>query len=458
MEPWGTDAHCSVSQLLPEDKLSWVCKYPGDVPASAWGASGALSFSAWTQAGADYFSALSAAGASSSCAMLGPCYPVLTSQANVWQTCQTQKLSNLPLNTAAVNGLTTCIACCNSATAYADASCQQYDSSNPKINTVFQWPQHANSTGPYASANDRIDCLQSCQGLHGSIQSFVDDTEGSVHPLALALFNATCAARNASSAAVPAPATSDGGAMAAVLGAIASSYKATALRYVADMMLAWRALVVCGLFLPFIMSFAWLGAMRMFVAPLVYLTVLCVDIATLGVTLYCFSKAGAIGKNSFNGIVSYSDAGGFSFNATAASQASAQLSTTPTGAISCSYACLLYVVAYALVRRRHHRRHLRPGRHLQEADVLPGHRVRHPDRAHLAVHPLPAAAPEAGHRHHQGCLRLTKEGAVAHLLPLRRRPGHLGLHGLVGGCGHLRVLVGRAQEARLLRLGAGRLR
>lgn len=327
------------SQLLPEDKLSWVCKYPGDVSASAWGASGALSFSAWTQAESNYFSALSSAGVSSSCALLGPCYPVLTSQANVWQTCQTQKLSNLPLNTAAVNGLTTCIACCNSATAYSDNSCLQYDPSNPRINTVFQWSQFANSTGPYASANARIGCLQSCQGLHGSIQSFADDTEGSIHPLALALFNATCAAGNAAAAAVPAPATTDGGAMAAVLGSIAASYKATALRYVADMMLAWRALVVCGLFLPFIMSFAWLAAIRMFVAPLVYLTVLCVDVATAGVTLYCFSKAGAIGKNSFDGVVSYSDAGGFSFNSTAASLASAQLATTPSGAMPRSFAC-----------------------------------------------------------------------------------------------------------------------
>ena len=307
-----------------------MCKYPVDVPASAWGASGALSFSAWSAADADYFTSLSAAGKASSCALKGPCYPVLTSQANVWQTCQTQKLTNLPLSTAAVTGLTTCISCCNSATAYTDASCSVLDSSG--MNIMFQWPQHANSTGPYASANDRIGCLQSCQSLHGSIDSFADDTTGSIHPIALGLFQAQCSAAGATAAAVPAPATADGGAMAAVLGAIASTYKATALRYVGDMMLAWRALVVCGLFLPFIMSFAWLAAIRMFVAPLVYMTVLCVDLATAGVTLFCFSKSGAIGGNSFSGIVSYSDKGGFSFNATAASQASTQLSTTPSDA------------------------------------------------------------------------------------------------------------------------------
>ena len=313
---------------MPYDALSWVCKYPNDVAASAWGASGALSFSDWSQADGDYYPSLSTAGKTSSCALQGPCYPVLTSQANVWQTCQTQKLTNLPLSTTAVNGLTTCISCCNSATAYTDASCSVLDADG--MNIMFQWPQHANSTGPYASANDRIGCLQSCQSLHGSIESFADDTEGSVHPIALGLFQAKCAAVGATAAAVPAPATADGGAMAAVLNSIAASYKATALRYVGDMMLAWRALVVCGLFLPFILSFFWLAAIRYSVKPLVYMTVLCVDLATAGVTLYCFSKSGAIGGNSFSGIVSYSDKGGFSFNATAASQASTQLTTTPS--------------------------------------------------------------------------------------------------------------------------------
>jgi hypothetical protein len=205
------------------------------------------------------------------------------------------------------------------------------------VNSVFQW---TGATGPSASANARIGCLQSCQSLHGSITSFADATSGSVHPLALALFDAHCAAANVPSAAIPAPGTADNGAMAAVLGSIASTYKATALRYAGDMLNAWEALVVCGLFLPFMLSFVWLGALRVAVGPIVWFTVFIVDLATGGVTLYCFSKSGAMGSNSFDGIVSYSDAGGFSFNSTAASATANTLSTLPAGAYAFVCVCV----------------------------------------------------------------------------------------------------------------------
>jgi hypothetical protein len=198
------------------------------------------------------------------------------------------------------------------------------------VNSVFQW---TGATGVNASANARIGCLQSCQSLHGSITSFADATAGSVHPLALALFDAHCAAANANASAIPAPGTADNGAMAAVLSSISASYKATALRYVGDLLNAWKAMVVCGLFLPFMLSFVWLATLRVAVGPIVWLTVLLVDLATGGVTLYCFSKSGAMGSNSFDGIVSYSDAGGFSFNSTAASSSVNTLSTVPTGAL-----------------------------------------------------------------------------------------------------------------------------
>jgi hypothetical protein len=64
-------------------------------------------------ASADYYEALSPDGKQSSCALEGPCYPVLTSQANVWHSCHTQKLENLPLSTDDVDGLVTCISCCD---------------------------------------------------------------------------------------------------------------------------------------------------------------------------------------------------------------------------------------------------------------------------------------------------------------------------------------------------------
>ena len=346
-------------QLLPNNQLSWVCLYPNDASASAWSGSvralghcsqyrmpsrtgahaprlprapQAVSFASWAATGGNYFSNLSASGVASSCALKGPCYPVVTSQANVWQTCQTQTLKNLPLSTSAVNGLTNCINCCglSPAAVATTPACSAIDVSTG-ANAAFQW---TGVTGANASANDRIGCLQSCQELHGSIDSFAADTTGSVHPLALALFDATCAAAGAPAAAIPAPGTVDDGAMSAVLGAIASSYKATALRYVGDMMLAWKALVVCGLFLPFALSFFWLAAIRVAVGPMVWLTVLLVDLATAGVTLYCFSKSGAMGNNAFDGVVTYSDSNGFSFNSSAASGAFTSITAVPAGANS----------------------------------------------------------------------------------------------------------------------------
>jgi hypothetical protein len=64
-------------------------------------------------ASADYYTELSAGGKATSCALQGPCYPVLTSQANVWHSCHTQKLENLPLSTDDVDDLVSCINCCD---------------------------------------------------------------------------------------------------------------------------------------------------------------------------------------------------------------------------------------------------------------------------------------------------------------------------------------------------------
>ncbi len=83
----------------------------------------AVGFSAWSASSGDYFSALSSAGAASSCKLEGPCYPVVTSQANQWHVCHTSELSDLPLSSTAVNGLTDCIACCAENTPSADATC-----------------------------------------------------------------------------------------------------------------------------------------------------------------------------------------------------------------------------------------------------------------------------------------------------------------------------------------------
>lgn len=280
------------------------------------------SLSAWGGLGANYFARLSPTGVSSSCALTGPCYPVLTTQANVWHTCQPQSLSNLPLSSAGPDGLAACFGCCEQRP--VAASCNATDATG--VRTVFGW---GGATGANASANAKIGCFASCQSLHGSVASFSAATVGSIYPPALALFNATCAAAGFPAAAVPTPGVSDGGAMAAVVGALTASYKSTALRYANDLLGAWKALVVTGLFLPFAMALLWVFLMRLVVGPIVWLTVFVVDAACAGVTLYCFSKAGALNKNAFTGIVTYSESGGFSFNASAVAAATNTLTTTP---------------------------------------------------------------------------------------------------------------------------------
>ena len=48
---------------------------------------------------------------------------MLTSQANVWHTCQTQTLNNLPVSPTAVALLQQCFSCCNIAGAAGTAAC-----------------------------------------------------------------------------------------------------------------------------------------------------------------------------------------------------------------------------------------------------------------------------------------------------------------------------------------------
>ena len=247
---------------------------------------------------------------------------MLTTQTNVWHTCQTQTMTNLPLTSWKVNALETCISCCQTPNAASTPTCNATDVNGHA--TIMQWTGATGTTG--VSPNDQIGCLASCQSMHGDIAAFESATTGSISPLAVALFNSTCAG---ASAPVPEPGVADGGAMAAVVGSLAASYKSTALRYAGDMLTSWKALVVCGLFLPFILSFFWLALMRAFTGPLVWMTLLCVDAATLGCTLYCFSKAGAIGHNSFAGVVKYSSTSGFSFNSGAVAAGMEQLSTVP---------------------------------------------------------------------------------------------------------------------------------
>jgi hypothetical protein len=71
----------------------------------------------------NYFNSLSTSGQAASCALQGPCFPVLTSQANVWQVCQTQTMKNLPVNPTKVTLLQQCFSCCNTANAQTTSAC-----------------------------------------------------------------------------------------------------------------------------------------------------------------------------------------------------------------------------------------------------------------------------------------------------------------------------------------------
>ena len=322
--------------LLPGGQLPWVCKYPysGGVQ---WVDAGAVpSLDAWASASYDYFAQLNSTLQASSCALKGPCYPVLTPQRDSHATCQYEALTDLPLNTAAVASFQQCVNCCGEAAPAADPACGVTDGAGHP--TVFDY------AGNTSSANGYINCLASCENLHQTIQSFVSDTTASISPTAYAQFTTTCAAATgAPPAAVPAPGTQDGGLLAQAAAAVASSKKSMAERYVGDLMKGWKAMIVCGLFLPFILSLVWMVLLRFLAAPLVWTTIAGLDFGLLALTLFCFAKAGVIGNDplgAVKGAVSVSN-GRLDFNAsnvTAALNASVTNVAALTNASAAAFA------------------------------------------------------------------------------------------------------------------------
>lgn len=281
--------------LLPAGQLSWVCKYPNSEGVQWVDPTVVPSLSAWTNANFDYFAGLNSTFVASSCALQGPCYPVLTPQLDSHHTCQYEALQNVPLNTAAVASFQSCVNCCTEAAPQSDPVCTATDSSgHPTV-----WSFQGNTTTP----NGYILCLNSCQELHQSIESFVDSTVASISPDAYAQFVTTCAAATGlPPASVPAPGTQDGGLLAQAAAQEAASKKSMADRYVGDIALGWRAMVVCGLLLPFLLSLLWMGLLRFLAAPLIYGTLVLVDFGLLAITLYCFSKAGVISSNELGAV------------------------------------------------------------------------------------------------------------------------------------------------------------
>lgn len=70
-------------------------------------------------------------------------------------------------------------------------------------------------------------------------------------------------------AAVPQPATQDGGRAEAALGGLVSSTRSRIQVMVADIVKCFLAIIVCGFVLPVVFSFLWLAVLRYFAAALV---------------------------------------------------------------------------------------------------------------------------------------------------------------------------------------------
>lgn len=268
-------------ELLPNNTLSWVCKYPNDNSGQNVDPKLVPTNAKWESMNYNYFALLNATAKKASCQMQGPCYPVVTLQYHSFTTCSYSTLKNVPVSPASVNGLKNCYSCCQNVT-----------------QKICVYPTFSNATG--AAYNPLISsqfaaCMSSCESLHGSFSDIAGQTTTSIDPTANALFKSTCLAAGASSMPIPLPATMDNGAAQAVVSSLMKSQRSLIERYMGDLVTCYQALIICGLILPFIFSFMWLAVLRFFAPSLVVITIVGVNLAALAVTLYCFAKSGKFG-------------------------------------------------------------------------------------------------------------------------------------------------------------------
>lgn len=73
-------------------------------------------------------------------------------------------------------------------------------------------------------------------------------------------------------------------------------------RYVADLLTAWVAVVVCGLVCPVVLSFIFLALMRYFTGLFVWMTIILVNLLAIALTVFTFVKAGVIGEDEISAI------------------------------------------------------------------------------------------------------------------------------------------------------------
>jgi len=279
----------SCPPLLPNDELSWACLYPVDPDGTRNAPQGLSSLSAWAAVEYDYFSQLGAADKASSCALTGPCYPVLWATRLRRGTCQAaQPSGGAPYAPQRVADFRTCLACCAAPPPRA-ASC---------VPPAFSYTARSANRSVYNPGDDDqyVGCLQHCQAAHDSIAALAASNSSALSAVAVQLFQAACASAGAQATPVPLPGSFGAqGSLASSLSSLLVSQTAALRNGVAALAAGWRTLLVCGLVLPCALSLLWLAVLRWAAAALVWLSVGGANLALLGATLYCFAKAGRLG-------------------------------------------------------------------------------------------------------------------------------------------------------------------
>ncbi|KAL6570605.1 Choline transporter protein 1 [Orobanche gracilis] len=78
-------------------------------------------------------------------------------------------------------------------------------------------------------------------------------------------------------------------------------------RYVADVGKSWPVLLVCGGFLPLLLSIVWLLMIRYFVSGMPWITVIVFNVLMVSVTMFYYLKAGWIGNDAISPIIGEHD-------------------------------------------------------------------------------------------------------------------------------------------------------
>ena len=78
---------------------------------------------------------------------------------------------------------------------------------------------------------------------------------------------------------------------------------AVMMRYIDDFSQGWMVCLVMGFLAPVFLSFMWMGVLRYFTGIFAYLIIFMTNVGAIGVTLYLYMKAGAIGHDEITALV-----------------------------------------------------------------------------------------------------------------------------------------------------------